>query len=152
MDNSERHIQTSLQQLEEQVKELVAFFEQGLDYNNMVYTYWTAKDVLGHITFWHESFARNIRDVAKGKKTNPLKGTLSEVNRTSVDSTRSVPIKELLHRIVEAQNIIGKYSKNPMVTTIPYKKGSRNYTLLEHIEVVYAHINKHLKDIKKKVM
>lgn len=132
------------------LEEVFLFYRQNLDFSRMVYTDWNAKDVLGHITFWHESFARNVRDVSLGKKPNPLKGRLSEVNQTSVNSTREVPIPQLLERMKVAQKIIEQHVGDPMVKKIPYKKGSRDYTPLEHLEIVEGHIRKHLRDLKKK--
>ena len=37
---------------------------------------------------------------------------------------------------------------NPRLTLIPYKKGSRDYSPEEHLEIVIGHIQLHLKDVK----
>ncbi len=129
----------------------ISFFQDNKNYDQLVSTYWTAKDVLGHVTFWHESFARNLQDVAEGRKANPLKGKLSEVNKISVDSTRIVPIDVLCQRLIDAQETITRHIFNTSVNEIPYKKGSRNYSRLEHLQVVNAHIAKHFRDIIKKL-
>ena len=42
----------------------------------IVCTYRSAKDVLGRVTFWYESFARNIEGPSQGPKPSPLKGKL----------------------------------------------------------------------------
>ena len=150
MSGKEEHIKTKVEILRSELKKLIGFFEQGLDYDKMVYEYWNAKDILGHITFWHESFARNISDLGKGIKPSPLKGKLSEVNKQSVESTRNNSIANLIKRLKEAQNTIEEYVFLDKVILIPYKKGSRDYSKLEHLEVVSNHIHKHLKDILKK--
>ncbi|MEM9672830.1 MAG: hypothetical protein AAF992_09560, partial [Bacteroidota bacterium] len=121
-----------------------------LDFSLMVYAHWSAKDILGHLVFWHESFARNLRDIAQNQKPNPLKGKLSEVNQMGVDATRSVSIDRLINRLTAAQLVIDKHIFNTEVKLIPYKKGSRDYGRLEHLEVVAAHIKRHLKDLHKK--
>lgn len=97
----EAQIRDCLESLEKTVNNFVSFFKNDKDYNQMVYTYWTVKDVLGHVTFWHESFAKHIFN-------------------TTVDE-------------------------------VPYKKGSRNYSRLEHLQVVHSHIEKHLRDINNKL-
>ena len=56
--------------------------------DKMVYEEWTAKDVLGHITFWHESFARNISDLVSDIKPAPLKGKFIDLNQRGVDEMR----------------------------------------------------------------
>lgn len=144
-------IENRLEKLQEKVKELIAFYHQPIDFNKKVYTYWSVKDVLGHITFWHESFARNVSDLAAGRKPNPLKGKLSEVNSLSVSSTKELTIQEILERLKKAQNIIDKHILNDTIVEIPYKKGSRSYSRIEHLEVVTHHIKKHLNDLNKLV-
>ena len=144
-------IQQNLSNLQEQIEELVHFFEQDLNFQTMIYELWNAKDILGHLTFWHESFARNIHDLGEGTKPSPLKGKLSEVNRQSVETTASVSISELIARLRGAQKTIEQHIFDESIEIIPYKKGSRGYSREEHLEIVTAHIKKHLKDLKKKL-
>ena len=150
MTGKVEHIKTKVEILRSELKELIGFFEQGLDYNKMVYEYWNAKDILGHITFWHESFARNISDLGKGIKPSPLKGKLSEVNKQSVESTKNNSIENLIKRLKDAQNTIEEFIFLDRINLIPYKKGSQDYSRSEHLEVVSNHIHKHLKDISKR--
>ncbi len=149
LNNTEQHIKEALKTLSQRVNEFCLFYKNDKNYNNMIYAKWSAKDVLGHITFWHESFARNLKDLSDGVKPNPLKGKLSEVNHMSVESTRNVSILELIIRLKTAQKIIEKHITNTAVENIPYKKGSRDYNRLEHLQIVENHINRHLKDLKK---
>ncbi len=145
----EPNIRSKLSQLSIAVNNLIDFFEQDLEFTEKVNTYWTAKDILGHITFWHESFARNLKDLDNCLKPSPLKGKLSEVNQQSVESTRSASIRTLVNRLEAAQKIIDISIFNTNVSLIPYKKGSRSYSRAEHLDIVSAHINKHLKNLKK---
>jgi len=150
MTDKQEYIKTKVEILRTELKKFIIFFEQELDYDKMIYEYWNAKDVLGHITFWHESFARNISDLGKNIKPSPLKGKLSEVNKQSVETTKNESVENLIKRLKEAQNTIEEYVFLDKVNLIPYKKGSRDYSKLEHLEVVSNHIHKHLKDISKK--
>ena len=150
MTDKEEKIKTNVKILRSELEKLCAFFEQELDYDKMVYEYWNAKDILGHITFWHESFARNISDLGKGIKPSPLKGKLSEVNEQSVVTTRNDTIKGLIKRLKDAQRIVEEYVYIDRINLIPYKKDSRDYSRSEHLEIGTNHIQKHLKDISKK--
>lgn len=150
MTDKQEYIKTKVEILRTELKKFIIFFEQELDYDKMIYEYWNAKDVLGHITFWHESFARNISDLGKNIKPSPLKGKLSEVNKQSVETTKNESVENLIKRLKEAQNTIEEYVFLDKINLIPYKKGSRDYSKLEHLEVVSNHIHKHLKDISKK--
>lgn len=150
MTEREKHITTKVGLLRSELEKLTTFFEQGLDYSVMVYELWNAKDILGHITFWHESFARNISDLGKGITPTPLKGKLSEVNKLSIDATKTATIQDLIERLKVAQKVIEEFILMESITFIPYKKGSRDYSREEHLEIVSNHIRKHLHDIKKK--
>ncbi|MCB0481938.1 MAG: hypothetical protein KDC83_10940 [Flavobacteriales bacterium] len=146
---SENEIRAKTEHLRNELEAFIAFFGQALDYEKMVYEFWSAKDILGHITFWHESFARNISDIGYGKKPNPLKGKLSEVNQRSVEETKTETIGSLIDRLRNAQKIIEKFICQQNIQWIPYKKGSRDYSRREHIEIVTNHIHKHLSDLIK---
>lgn len=149
MNETENLRTDNLSQLTHELNRLVDFFEKGRDYERMVYPLWNAKDILGHLTFWHESFARNLSDVANGIQPHPLKGKLSEVNESSVETTKLVPIKSLIERLSVAQRIIEQYIFMSSITQIPYKKGARDYSPEEHLEIVSHHIRKHMNDLDK---
>lgn len=150
MTEKQKQIRSNVERLRSAVQAFINFYEQRLDYDLMVYEFWSAKDILGHITFWHESFARNISDLGKGKTPNPLKGKLSEVNKLSVETTKTATIHELIERLKTAQRVIEEFINMESITSIPYKKGSRDYSREEHLEIVSNHIRKHLEDLKKK--
>lgn len=148
MDEND-NIPQKLAHLNEVLAEFIDFFQQEYNYESMVYTHWNAKNILGHVTFWHESFARNISDLGTNQKPNPLKGKLSEVNQRSVETTQEVPIPHLITRLKEAQRTVEAHIFNENITLIPYKKGSRDYSRYEHLDIVARHITRHLKDLKK---
>ncbi len=149
MNEKEKQIKINLERLQSEVKRFIDFFEQGLDHEIMIYELWNAKDILGHVTFWHESFARNISDLGKGIKPTPLKGKLSEVNVLSVETTKKESIHDLIARLQGAQSTIEEFIFVKKIDLIPYKKGSRDYSREEHLIVVANHIRKHLKDLQK---
>ncbi|MEM9339244.1 MAG: hypothetical protein AAGA66_10985 [Bacteroidota bacterium] len=111
----------------------------------------TRKDILGHVTFWHERFTRNISDLGNGILPSPLKGKLSEVNKRSVETTKSEPIERLVARLKKAQVIIEQHVFDEKMGLTPYKKGSRDYDRVGHLEVVANHIRKHLKELTEEI-
>lgn len=142
-------LRISFTELSRNVKALSEYFEQPNAWSDMIYEKWNAKDVLGHLVFWHESFARNISDLGHGLKPQPLKGKLSEVNERSVAENKEVPIQILIARLHAAHNTIAAHIFDISIDLIPYKKGSRDYSRLEHVEIVNNHIRRHLNDLKK---
>ena len=137
-----------LKQLNETVSQLLATCQALPEPDRLVYELWSAKDVLAHLTFWHESFARNVRDLAQGAKPTPLKGRLSDLNQQGVDEMRSLTLAQVSERLATAQALIQGQILNPKLTSIPYRKGSREYSPEEHLELVTAHIKLHLKEVR----
>ena len=133
------------------VDDLLAFYNSEHDFNRIIYTEWTAKDVLAHIVMWHESFANNIVDIVNGNKLNLLKGLLHDLNENGVKEYKKYSMEELKEKLLNAQEKINNNIGNGKIKIIPYrKKSKREYTKEEHLEIVYKHIQKHYGDIIKK--
>ncbi len=134
--------------LSKTVKELITTCQQLPDVNAVIYEGWSAKDILGHVTFWHESFARNVDDLAHDRQPHPLQGKLGDLNQRGVEELRSCSLEEVIGRLQAAQRIIHRNILNPKLILIPYRKGSRDYSPEEHLSIVVDHINAHLKAIR----
>jgi hypothetical protein len=147
MESREKFLQT----LNETIEQLLAFYHNIPDPNINVYELWSAKDVLAHLTFWHENFARNVNDLVNGRNPKVLKGRFIDLNQSGVDTIRPETLVTVMGRFQSAHLIILKNILNPALVSIPYKRGSRDYTPEEHLDIVAAHINKHLCDVKKSV-
>ncbi len=91
-----------------------------------VYELWTAKDVLSHITCWHESFARNVEDLVHEHKPHPLKGRLADLNQHGVDEIKPESLETILGRLKAALSNLQNHILSPRVNLIPYKVGSRD--------------------------
>lgn len=137
-----------LDRLGETVSELVAVYRSIGEASALVNSAWTARDALIHVVFWHESFARNVHDLARGIKPTPLKGTYAELGRRASAEAQDLSIAELLDRMTSAQNIIERSVHHPLVTSIPYKVGSRPYGANEHLAVVNEHVRGHLNQVR----
>lgn len=137
-----------LRRLSQTVAQVVDFYQNVDDPTIMVNTTWTARDVLVHVVFWHESFARNVRDLANGVRPTPLKGTYIELGRRAADEAVDRSIEELLARLIGAQQAVEEFIYDPYVTSIPYKVGSRPYSPAEHLGVVNEHVSHHLREVQ----
>jgi hypothetical protein len=139
-----------LDRLSNTVGELIAVCRQLPDPDAAVYEGWTSKDILGHVTFWHESFARNVDDLVHDRTPTPLRGKLSDLNQQGVDELRPCSLEEAIGRLEAAQRLIHVNILNPSLILIPYRKGSRDYTPEEHLGIVADHIGEHVKAIQGK--
>lgn len=110
---------------------------------------WTAKDVAAHITFWHESFARNLRDAAAGVSATPLRGTYAELNARCMREMRPLTMDQITERLICAHRTVEELILEPSLTEIAYRHGSRPYGPDEHLEVVASHIHAHAARIEK---
>src|SRR5271157_2169129 len=59
---------------------------------------WGPREVLIHLVFWHEQYARIGEDVAAKRQPVMLKGTFKELNRASVARNIHVPVGILIER------------------------------------------------------
>jgi len=141
--------QTLLERLNETAAQLRQTYQSLPAPHAMVYEFWSAKDVLAHLTFWHENFARNVDDLAHGRQPNPLKGRLGDLNQRGVDEMAHLSLAEVLGRFETAHAILQAHILNSTLKLIPYRKGSWEYTTEEHLEIVADHINHHLRDVRK---
>ena len=138
-----------LRQLNETISQLFDVYQNMANPDIYVYEEWTAKDILGHIVFWHESFARNVSDIVNDIKPTPLKGKYNDLNQRCFDEMRTKTIDDITKRLEAAHRVIQENILNPKLVLIPYKKGSRDYTPVEHLDIVNEHIKEHLNSIRK---
>ena len=135
--------------LNKTVAQLLGVYKNIPNPDAMVYKLWSAKDILAHLTFWHESFSRNVLDLANGKKPKVLKGRLIDLNQGGVDEMRNETLETVVDRLVRSHQVIQDNILNPGLIMIPYRRGSREYSPEEHLSVVDEHINYHLRDVQK---
>jgi hypothetical protein len=110
---------------------------------------WAVRDVVGHVAFWHESFARNVDDLAHARRPAPLRGRLSDINERGVAEARTVPLDTIVERLRVAHATIRAAILSPTLGLIPYRAGSRQYTPSEHLEVARDHIRAHARSIER---
>ncbi len=150
MNKRQLTLEEQLGEEQKAVSEVMEFFQTAKDFSKIIYVDWTAKDVLGHIASWHLSFERNLLSAVHNEKPKPFSGTLTDVNEREVKKMAEFSISDLLAAIDKAQTTIDLNIENSDVTEIAYKRGSRNYSPLEHLEIVERHLRGHLKDLKAK--
>lgn len=132
------------------VSDFLAFYSVERDLSRIIYSDWTARDVLSHVASWHMSFARNLLDAVNHIKPSPFKGSLTEVNEREVKRLSQFSVADLIAKIRIAQEQIEQNIGNQGIIGIAYKKGSRDYSPIEHLEVVRRHIKSHLADLEGK--
>jgi len=136
-----------LAQLDAVIEQLVCVFRALTSPDQAVDDRWTARDVIGHLAFWHESFARNVDDLANGRVPTPLRGRVADLNDRGVAEMRVLPVEEVVRRLLAAQSTVRAGILTPRLRLIPYRIGSRPYAPAEHLEVVRDHVVTHLRGL-----
>ncbi len=138
-----------LAELDSAVERLVAAAAANASADVLVDDSWAVRDVVGHVTFWHESFARNVHDLVRGRRPTPLRGRLSDLNERGVAEARAVPLDTIVDRFRAAHATIRASILSPALGLIPYRVGSRPYTPGEHLAVVRDHIQAHARSLER---
>ncbi len=139
-----------LTQVDAAVERIIRAVRDTADPESLRVDDWSVQDTLGHIAFWHESFARNVKALVDGREPDVLEGSYPDLNRMGVERSRTMTVGQIAGRIRRAQGVIRRGILTlPADTQIPYRKGSRDYTPDEHLEIVRDHIIAHLNRIEK---
>ncbi len=147
-DDADPDRKARLEQLDAAIERLICVFETLPSPDQALDDAWTARDVIGHLAFWHESFARNVDDLANGRVPTPLRGRLGDLNDRGVAEMRDRPIEEIVRRLLTAQALVREGILSPRLGLIAYRVGSRPYTPEEHLEVVRDHVAAHLRGLE----
>jgi hypothetical protein len=129
------------------IEQLLGVFSAIPSPDEAVDDHWTARDVIGHLAFWHESFARNVDDLANGRVPTPLRGRMADLNDQGVAEMRTLPVEEVVRRLLAAQATVRAGIFTPRLGVIPYRIGSPLYTADEHLDVVRDHVVAHLRGL-----
>lgn len=148
-DRAELELRTALlAELEAAVERLLAAAVANPSADLLVTDSWSVRDVVGHIGFWHESFARNVDDLVHGRRPTPPRGRLADLNERGAAEARALPLDTIVHRLLAAQVTIRASIMSPALGLVPYRVGSRPYTPNEHLEVVRDHITAHARGLE----
>jgi hypothetical protein len=110
---------------------------------------WSGRMVLAHVAFWHESFARNVADLAAGRRPTPLRGTYAELGERARAELGGLDVEALLGRVEAAQAGLRRDLAAVGDAPIPYRQGSRAYGAAEHLRVTAEHVGRHAAELER---
>lgn len=141
-------VKTLLAQLSNNL-EIFILEVQNKNLNLMATDKWTVKEVLCHITSWHEYYAANYKALASGIKPPLYDGSLAARNLDSVKELAHFQTSDLINRLRLANNILGESIIVGKVEKMTYKKSGREYTTPDFLDLVSRHIATHTKQVRK---
>lgn len=120
-----------------------------LKLSNMATDEWTVKDVLCHIVFWHNYYAKQHSALASGK--NPVifksKGG-STRNQEGVDLLKSLSKENLIEKLNKSHKDLYRSIIVNQVPGMDYTD-KKHYQTEESLEVIAGHINRHALQVKR---
>lgn len=137
-----------LAELDAAVERLLAAAAENPSADAPVTDSWSVRDVVAHVTFWHESFARNVNDLVHGRRPTPLRGRLTGLNERGVAEAMTPPLEAIVDCFRAAQATIHASIMSPALGLIPYRVGSRPYAPDEHPESARDHIRAHARGLE----
>ena len=111
---------------------------------------WGAHEVLSHIVFWHETYARILEAMAEGRQPAVLVGVFPEFNRIAVERFRTVPDAVLVARLRKANAIVvAALGSVPPHARIKIKSGANPRGPVQFADRVEAHLRGHLDELRR---
>jgi len=114
---------------------------------DMVSDEWTIKDLLGHITYWHQYYAQQYKALSIGDKPY-IHQSLVGKNEEAIKKTKHISQKKLIGNLLEANETLRTSILVKKVAKMKYVKSSQ-YSTNHFLEVVIAHINRHTQQARK---
>ena len=110
---------------------------------------WGAHEVLSHIVFWHETYARVLEPLSRGRDPILLDGVFREFNRIAVARLRNVPDVALAARLRRANVIVAAaLAALPPGARIRIRTGAKPRGPREFADGVDAHLRGHLAELR----
>jgi hypothetical protein len=136
--------------LEQEVEAFCQFIE-SLPPKALLEQSWGPKEVLAHLLFYHELYVSQTRAVLSGQPLELLTARYRDLNAQVAESSRGVPVQELLFRLRAANCQLGELVAgcDPVQVVLPIKKGVKPYPLTVLIPEVTSHIRNHRRQLQK---
>lgn len=111
---------------------------------------WSARMVLMHVTFWHESFARNVAGLApEGSRTRSVARTRRSPGGRAWSSAISTWMRSSrTSRLATAHAMVSRDIAASGIELIPYRHG-RLHTPPEVLRITVGHVDHHASELEQ---
>jgi DinB family protein len=114
---------------------------------------WGPREVLAHITFWHERYVRIIDGQLTGHAPPALEGVFYALNARAVQSMADESVAAMARRLITAQALIERLAPaaRRRRLRIAIKTGAMSRTVDDLLTRVEAHIRGHHTDLRRRL-
>lgn len=146
--------QSLLAEIEADVDALVRWFDTVLYPESVTLGDWNAKEMLGHLVYWHRSGAQAVVLAAAGRGPTRQQAPADAINAQVRQLTADVPVRELAvaltlshHRLAEAVRLAPSAD-----TVVRIRHDGTPRTLQELLLVTRDHVRHHLAELRRASM
>lgn len=112
---------------------------------------WGPREMLVHIVFAHELYAKYLRSTVEGREPPLFEGLYREQNARALSENANIGVLELISRLKTAHADLKRLVVRPATQSAPFyfKAGSKARSLETALGEVVGHIRGHLGDIRR---
>jgi uncharacterized protein DUF1706 len=114
-------------------------------------TSWGPREVLIHLVFWHEQYARITESITRGQTPTLLQGTFKEWNAKATQLERRTTVDELLGRFKAANSrlIAIAEHRNARALSFCFREGSKSWLYDDALVAISRHIRGHIEKLRR---
>ena len=140
-----------LREIDADLQGIVRWFDTVLYPESVPVGEWHAKDVLGHLVYWHRSSANAVTAVAGGGSPTAQTDTVDAINAQVRQATTPISVRELTVALSLSQQKLSAAAhrlQSPDAVVRIRLDGSQR-TLRELLQVTRDHLRQHLAELRE---
>jgi len=140
-----------LREIDTDLDGIVRWFDTVLYPESVPVGEWHAKDVLGHLVYWHRSSANAVTSVAEGHGPTQQTDTVDALNAQVRLATGPIPVRELTVALSLSQKKLAAAARrvNAPEAVVRVRLDGRERRLAELLRVTRDHLRQHLAELRE---
>lgn len=116
-------------------------------------TDWGAREIFGHLVFWHAQYASIIAAMLVHRRPRLLAGSFKSLNAYSVELYKDCTIEEMLASLETSQRSLDRFAHRKGIDEIrfAFREGSQQRSYREFLDVITRHFRRHRSHIRRLV-
>lgn len=140
-----------LREIDADLEGIVRWFDTVLYPESVPVGEWHAKDVLGHLVYWHRSSANAVTSVAEGQGPTTQTDTVDALNAQVRLATRSIQVRELTVALSLSHRKLSAAARrvNAPEAVVRVRLDGSERRLAELLRVTRDHLRQHLAELRE---
>lgn len=114
---------------------------------------WGPREVLAHISYWHERYVEIIESAAAGHEPSPLSASFRDLNARAVEAMAHESIRTMARRLIKAQGRLEAIAPEARRRRlrVAIKAGAKQWPVGELLVRVEGHIRGHQATLRREL-